>query len=56
MGSVAAMCIPSLIKIDLGIPKLIQGIKRQKGDCISLVSPSQNKENRLIIRAIDLQN
>jgi hypothetical protein len=56
MGSVAAICIPSLIKIGLGIQKLIRGINRQQRDRISLVLFSENKENGIITTATDLQN
>jgi hypothetical protein len=47
MGSGAVIYVPSLIKIGLGIQKLIRGIHRQQGDLISLILFFQNKESRL---------
>jgi hypothetical protein len=46
MGSDATY-IPSFVKIDPGIKKLIRGIHGQQGDHISLFSFFQDKESRL---------
>jgi hypothetical protein len=37
MGSCAVIYVPSFIKIDLDIQKLIRGIHRQQRDLISLL-------------------
>jgi hypothetical protein len=49
MGSGARISISSFIKISSGIQTLIGGRHRQHEDRTSLLSFSQNKENRLII-------
>jgi hypothetical protein len=48
-GSGAMMYIPSFVKIGSAIQKLIRGIHRQQGDCISLlfIFFKINKESRL---------
>jgi hypothetical protein len=48
MGSGGMIYIPDFIKIGSGIQKLIREIKRQHGDCISLLSFLQNKGSMLI--------
>jgi hypothetical protein len=53
MGSGAVIYIPSFIKICSGIQKLMgEGIHRQHGDCISLLSSFQTKESTLIRQSI----
>jgi hypothetical protein len=47
MDSGAVSYVPSFIKIDSDIQKLIGGIHRQQGDLISLLLFFQNKESRL---------
>jgi hypothetical protein len=46
MGSGAMIYIPNLKKIGSGIKKLIGGIHRQHGDCISLFYGSRLITNR----------
>jgi hypothetical protein len=52
MGSGAMIYMPSFVKTDSAIQKLMRGIHRQHGDRISLLSFFKNQKNGLNIKCL----